>query len=226
MYFGTTFMRLKRPADYKAPAVDKPVPRGVPLPTITERQSAILNGQALNVRKNEVTGLLDKLTRLELENEAEELRNRYLRFFEYVPEEPSRYSVTEASGLLQSLTPWNMPTPKQEVAPMDNNKFNNRLKAAMEARGVTQVALSKASGISSGNISKYLAGTMQPRNDKLALLAATLNVEPLWLIGEKESDNSAASLNLLYDKLDNDDKKRVRGLITALLKNEKYRIQP
>ena len=226
MYFGTTFMRLKRPADYKAPAVDKPVPRGVPLPTITERQSAILNGQALNVRKNEVTGLLDKLTRLELENEAEELRNRYLRFFEYVPEEPSRYSVTEASGLLQSLTPWNMPTPKQEVAPMDNNKFNNRLKAAMEARGVTQVALSKASGISSGNISKYLAGTMQPRNDKLALLAATLNVEPLWLTGEKESDNSVASLSLLYDKLDNDDKKRVYGLITALLKNEKYRTQP
>ena len=224
MYFGTTFMRLRRPADYKAPAV-KIEPRGVPLPTITDRQSAILSGQALNVRKNEVTGLLDKLTRLELENEAEELRNRYLRFFEYIPDEPSRYSVTEASGLLQSLTPWRMPTSKQEVAPMDNNKFNNRLKAAMKARSMTQAALSKASGISCGNISKYLAGTMQPRNDKLALLAATLNVEPLWLTGEKESDNSAASLSLLYDKLDNDDKKRVYGLITALLKNEKYRIQ-
>ncbi len=95
----------------------------------------------------------------------------------------------------------------------------------MEARGITQAALSRASGISSGNISKYLSGVMQPGNDTLALLAATLNVEPLWRIGEKESDNSAASLSLLYDKLDNDDKKRVHGLIAALLKNEKYRIQ-
>lgn len=116
--------------------------------------------------------------------------------------------------------------PKQEIKTMDNNRFSDRLNVAMKARSMTQAALSKASGISSGNISKYLAGTMQPRNDKLILLAAALNVEPLWLTGEQESDNSAASLSLLYDKLDNDDKKRVHGLIAALLKNEKYRIQP
>ena len=62
MYFGTTFMQLKCPADYKAPTVKKE-PRGVPLPTITDRQSAIINGSAAKVRKNEVTVLLDKLTR-------------------------------------------------------------------------------------------------------------------------------------------------------------------
>lgn len=223
MYFRTTFMRLRRPADYKPPVVAKE-PRGVPLPTITDRQSAIINGSAYNVRKNEVTGLLDKLTRLELENEAEELRNRYRRFFEHIPEEPSRYSAAEAAGLLQSLTPWYMPTLKQEVKSVDNNKFCDRLKTAMEARNMTQTDLSKASGISSGNISKYLAGTMQPRKDKIKLLSTALNVESLWLIGEKESDNGAVGLSLLYDKLDGEDQKRVHGLITALLKNEKYRV--
>ncbi len=81
MYFGTVFTRLKCPADYEPPVVTK-APRGVPLPTITDRQSSIINGSASNVRKNEVTLLLDKLNRLELENEAEELRSRYIRFFE------------------------------------------------------------------------------------------------------------------------------------------------
>ena len=223
MYFGTTFMQLKCPADYKAPTVKKE-PRGVPLPTITDRQSAIINGSAAKVRKNEVTVLLDKLTRLELENEAEELRNRYLQFFEYIPEEPSRYSVTESAGLLQSLTPWNMPIPKQEVNLVNDNRFCNRLKSAMEARDMTQTSLSKAAGISIGNISKYLAGTMQPRADKVKLLSEALNVESLWLMGEKESDNGAVGLSILYDKLDNGDQKRVYGLITALLKNEKYRV--
>ena len=89
---------------------------------------------------------------------------------------------------------------------------------------MTQTSLSKAAGISIGNISKYLAGTMQPRADKVKLLSEALNVESLWLMGEKESDNGAVGLSILYDKLDNGDQKRVYGLITALLKNEKYRV--
>ncbi len=132
MYFGTVFTRLKCPADYKPPVVTK-APRGVPLPTITDRQSSIINGSASNVRKNEVTLLLDKLNRLELENEAEE---------------PRRYSAAEASGLLQSFTPWNMPVQKKETKSMDNNRFCDRLKAAINARGMTQTSLAKAAGIS------------------------------------------------------------------------------
>ncbi len=71
---------------------------------------------------------------------------------------------------------------------MDNNRFCDRLKAAINARGMTQTSLAKAAGISGGNISKYLSGTMQPRKDKIDLLSSMLNVEPLWLIGEKESE--------------------------------------
>lgn len=61
--------------------------------------------------------------------------------------------------------------------------FQNRLKKAMEIRGIKQVDLVEKTGLDKTLINKYLAGISRARQQKLTLLADTLNVNEVWLIG-------------------------------------------
>lgn len=110
MYFGTTFYRLKRIKS--TPTAKVKEPRGVKLPVLTDRQLAIMEGKASNVRKNELSVLLDKLNRLDMQNELQELLNRYAHFFESEPSAPPKYTPVEAHALLQAMTPWKLPYKK------------------------------------------------------------------------------------------------------------------
>jgi transcriptional regulator with XRE-family HTH domain len=61
--------------------------------------------------------------------------------------------------------------------------FKDRLKKIMEIRGVTGAELSRRSNISKPQISEYLSGRYEAKQNKLHTLAIALDVSEAWLMG-------------------------------------------
>lgn len=60
---------------------------------------------------------------------------------------------------------------------------SERLKEALELRGMKQVELSEKSGISKPNISCYLSGKYEPKQEALYKMGKALDVAEMWLAG-------------------------------------------
>lgn len=58
-----------------------------------------------------------------------------------------------------------------------------RLKEAMAASSKRQIDLAQSTGLSHSTISRYLAGTVEPRQEAIIKLATALNVSEWWLWG-------------------------------------------
>ena len=58
-----------------------------------------------------------------------------------------------------------------------------RLKEAMEAKGMKQIDVVNASGIDRGALSCYLSGKYEPKQLAINKLAAVLDVSEMWLWG-------------------------------------------
>lgn len=61
--------------------------------------------------------------------------------------------------------------------------FKERLKEALDIKGIRPIELSKATNISKSLISRYLNGTTLARQDKFQDIADFLNVSYAWLMG-------------------------------------------
>ena len=61
--------------------------------------------------------------------------------------------------------------------------FSSRLNEALEIRDIKPIELTKRTGISDATISQYRSGYAKPKEKKLALIAAALDVNPVWLMG-------------------------------------------
>jgi len=59
----------------------------------------------------------------------------------------------------------------------------NRLKEAMNIRGLKQADIIEKTGINKGALSSYLSGRYRPKQDNIFLLAYALNVNEAWLMG-------------------------------------------
>ena len=62
-------------------------------------------------------------------------------------------------------------------------EFKERLKQAMDARGISATELSNKSGINKSQISRYLSGERSPKQDAVEQMAKVLNVSVVWLLG-------------------------------------------
>ena len=96
-----------------------------------------------------------------------------------------RYSVCETNIFRIEI--------KKAVTFMAKATVSQRLKEIMELKGLKQVDIIKMSepygkevGIKLGksHISQYISGKTEPRIDVIAVLAKTLDVSELWLMGE------------------------------------------
>lgn len=65
----------------------------------------------------------------------------------------------------------------------NNAEFKDRLRQAMDFRGLKAVEVVEKTGIPKGAISYYLAGKSQPKADRLYILARALDVNEAWLLG-------------------------------------------
>lgn len=61
--------------------------------------------------------------------------------------------------------------------------FAHRLTYAIKIKDVRPVDLSKVTGISKTNLSCYMSGKYEAKQDGVELLARVLNVNPVWLMG-------------------------------------------
>ncbi len=65
--------------------------------------------------------------------------------------------------------------------------FQTRLIAAMKESGKRATDLSRETGLSKARISQYVNGRYIPKSDAILLIAESLGVSPLWLMGEDVS---------------------------------------
>lgn len=66
---------------------------------------------------------------------------------------------------------------------MKKDTFANRLKIAMELKGIRASDISRKTLISKSLLSKYLAGIAEPGQEKLTALSELLQVNEIWLLG-------------------------------------------
>ena len=92
------------------------------------------------------------------------------------------------------------------------DSFANRLKYAITIKNIKPIELSKKTNISKTNISCYMAGKYEAKQDGVKLLADALDVNPVWLMGydvpmEKEEYITAEELTdkSKYKKIINSD---------------------
>lgn len=67
--------------------------------------------------------------------------------------------------------------------PESVSSIAERLRKKMYELGMKQVELAEASGVSKCNVSHYLKGTYEPKDENLNKLARALGVSPSWLRG-------------------------------------------
>ena len=75
--------------------------------------------------------------------------------------------------------------------------FVERINSIMQERNISQSELSRRSGITQSTISDWVRGLYLPKQDKIDILAKSLNVSPAYLMGYDEFDN-----NLFLNKKD------------------------
>lgn len=68
-----------------------------------------------------------------------------------------------------------------------------RIRNIMQTRNITQADLARITGIRASSISDYLSGKYQPEQDKIALIADALSVNPGWLMGYDEPKKTVSS---------------------------------
>ena len=66
---------------------------------------------------------------------------------------------------------------------MLEDTFANRLKMALEYNNMKPVELANKTHINKSLISNYLSGAFKAKQDKLDIIARTLNVSEAWLMG-------------------------------------------
>lgn len=72
-------------------------------------------------------------------------------------------------------------TKEEEIDVME--KFTERLRKAMELRGMTQAEIIEKTGINKGALSSYVSGRYEPKQNNTYLLAQALDVSVAWLLG-------------------------------------------
>lgn len=70
------------------------------------------------------------------------------------------------------------------------SNFSERLRQAMQSKGMSAIQLSEATGISRGAISNYLSGRYKSAQTNTFNLAMALDVDPAWLMGKDIKNGS------------------------------------
>ena len=63
------------------------------------------------------------------------------------------------------------------------NSCAERIKLAMELKGIKQSDICKVTGIPKSAMSQYVSGSFEPKQNRIYLIAKALNVSEAWLMG-------------------------------------------
>ena len=99
------------------------------------------------------------------------------------------------------------------------DEVKNRLSEALNYRGWTAADLSRRSGVSKGLISRYLSGSVTPKQSKVEVLANSLGVSPSWLLGFNVSMHNK-TIDLDIEKLNELNKAKLEAYYQALIDSQ------
>ena len=89
---------------------------------------------------------------------------------------------------------------------MEQVLFGERLKNAREASGMSRKTMANRLGVKTATVEKWESGKIQPRANRLQMLASLLNVPLLWLLaGSQKVPDPTAGITqgeLMRQKID------------------------
>lgn len=100
---------------------------------------------------------------------------------------------------------------------MITDRIKERIKEGLELRDMLPSELAKSSGISKGLISRYLKGTVIPKQNAIGKMAEALNVSPAWLLGYDLTPEGEPIVRVDMDKLTESNQARLLAYYQALL---------
>ena len=80
---------------------------------------------------------------------------------------------------------------------MDKKDISERIKKGLELRNMSQQELCNLTGISKGQMSSYVTGRYEPKQNNIYLISKALNVSPTWLMGYDVQKNEATAIPLI-----------------------------
>lgn len=80
--------------------------------------------------------------------------------------------------------------------------FANRLKYAIVIRDIKPIELARKTGISKTNISCYMSGKYEAKQDRVKALANALNVDAVWLMGYDVPMESSLEQSTSFENLE------------------------
>lgn len=100
--------------------------------------------------------------------------------------------------------------------------IRERIKEALDLRGMMPIDLSRASGINKGSISKYLRGDVIPKQSAIGAMSEALHVSPSWLMGyDVPMDSIIPEIETIdTSKLTETNLKRLEAYYQALLDSQ------
>lgn len=107
-------------------------------------------------------------------------------------------------------------------------EIKDRIKEALEIRNMTASDLANKSGLNKGAISKYLKGTVTPKQGAIGAMAEALRVSPSWLMGydvpmESKFQKMSAELDKVIEtnQLNATNLAKLIGYYEALIQSQK-----
>lgn len=102
---------------------------------------------------------------------------------------------------------------------MEQDLFGERLKKAREVSGMSRKAMANRVGVKLSTVEKWENGKMNPRANRLQLLASLLNVPLMWLLAGSqnvpEPMSGASNRQIMLQKID-DLKSRIGSMKAEL----------
>lgn len=95
--------------------------------------------------------------------------------------------------------------------------LKDRLRMALELRGMTAAELSRRSGVDKGALSKYLKGEFTPKQSAVGKMARALDVSPAWLLGFGVTMDGKERIEVDVSKLSDVNREKLLAYYQALL---------
>lgn len=96
-------------------------------------------------------------------------------------------------------------------------EIKDRLKQALDLKEWTASDLASRSGIGKGQISRYLHGTIIPKQSKIGAMAEALGVSPSWLLGFSVTMDGKERAEIDVSKLSDVNREKLLAYYQALI---------
>ena len=96
-------------------------------------------------------------------------------------------------------------------------EIKDRLKMALEIRGMTAAELARRSSVDKGSISHYLKGEFTPKQSAIGKMARALDVSPSWLLGFSVTMDGKERAEVDVSKLSDINREKLLAYYQALL---------